>query len=552
MQSSISQSLVSQHKIPLLDEARKTAARFSYTDDDVRKCAAEFIRKMNEGLRERTPAMCQIPTYITRAASGTEKGVSLAVDLGGTNLRICSVDLHGDTTLSVLQSRITIPPELMIAKQATELFSFIAKQIEAFLKTYHNSCFSIPEGREELQIFSLGFAFSFPAYQSKINSGVLLRWTKRFDIPDAVGQDVCKLLQDEIDLLHLPVRVTALVNDAAGTIMSRAYSLPVSDMRTSIGAIFGTGTNCVYLEKLSKITKPLEGQYDKSTGEMFISIEWGSFDNHLTVLPNTCYDAELDEDSVNPGNQMFEKRVSGLFLGELLRIAILAMHKDLEIGLFQNSSTTTAVNDKSPLHRRWAVDSSILSIAEADNSDGLVTLREKIEESLSIPATRICVEDAQAVKVIAHAIGKRAARLAGMAIGAVVLQSQRLADPVGPLAGGAGALSSIKDLSRGEFGTDASHKDITNTNVVTNKLVSTTTLQDSSSGPLLYERGIVDIGVDGSVIEFYPGFETYMREALGAIEGIGKAGEERIRIGIAKDGSSVGAAIIAHLAAERA
>lgn len=59
---------------------------------------------------------------------------------------------------------------------------------------------------------------------------------------------------------------------------------------------------------------------------------------------------------------------------------------------------------------------------------------------------------------------------------------------------------------------------------------------------------MVDIGVDGSVIEHYPGFESRMRGVLRSIDGIGVEGERRIRIGIAKDGSSVGAAIIALLA----
>jgi len=50
------------------------------------------------------------------------------------------------------------------------------------------------------------------------------------------------------------------------------------------------------------------------------------------------------------------------------------------------------------------------------------------------------------------------------------------------------------------------------------------------------------------VVEFYPGFETYMRESIRSVRGIGATGEKRIRIGIAKDGSSVGAAIIALIA----
>ena len=420
----------------------------------------------------------------------------------------------------------------MTAKKAVDLFSFIAKQIQVFLEAHHGVLFTASKKPEVQHIFSLGFTFSYPAYQRGINSGILLRWTKGFDIPDAVGQDVCQLLQHAIDELHLPVKVTALINDAAGTIMSRAYTLPVSDTRTSVGAIFGTGTNGVYLEKLSKITKELDGAYDKSTGEMFISCEWGSFDNALLVQPNTSYDAILNKVSVNPGNQMFEKRVSGMFLGELLRIALLGMHTDPEVGLFKDFKPNNAseANGGVPFLTRWAVDTSILSIAEMDNSDDLVILRQKVEETLCIPAACIRVEDARAVKMIAHAIGRRAARLAGMAVGSVILKSGQLCDPVDPFTAGAETLSSIKRLSMGAPS-------------------STLPLDGGLSSPL-YEHSIVDVGVDGSVVEFYPGFETYMREALRAIDGIGPSGEKRIRIGIAKDGSSVGAAIIALFAAQ--
>ena len=65
------------------------------------------------------------------------------------------------------------------------------------------------------------------------------------------------------------------------------------------------------------------------------------------------------------------------------------------------------------------------------------------------------------------------------------------------------------------------------------------------------EEDIIDIGVDGSLVEFYPNFEEYIREALREVPGIGPQGERRIRIGIAKDGSGVGAALIA-LVADRA
>ena len=53
-------------------------------------------------------------------------------------------------------------------------------------------------------------------------------------------------------------------------------------------------------------------------------------------------------------------------------------------------------------------------------------------------------------------------------------------------------------------------------------------------------------------MEYYPGFESYIREALREVKELGEKGEKRIRIGIAKDGSGVGAALIALVAAKAA
>ena len=59
---------------------------------------------------------------------------------------------------------------------------------------------------------------------------------------------------------------------------------------------------------------------------------------------------------------------------------------------------------------------------------------------------------------------------------------------------------------------------------------------------------VVDVGVDGSLVEYYPGFEDYMREAFREIKQIGPELEKKIRIGLAKDGSGLGAALIALVA----
>jgi hexokinase len=430
------------------------------------------------------------------------------VDLGGTNFRVCSIHLNGDNTFSLTQSKVAIPRELMVAKTSKELFSFLAKQIGNFLEEHHNDHFeravkrrltvSEPDGYKEEEIFQLGFTFSFPVHQIGINKGNLMRWTKGFDIADAVGKDVCKLLQDEIDALHLPVKVAALVNDTVGTLMARSYTSS-NKTGTLLGAIFGTGTNGAYVEKLDKISKmdKIEGgaDYDKSTGEMIVNTEWGSFDNHMSVLPNTAYDDALDKESVNPGLQMFEKRVSGMFLGEILRRAILSLMKSDKVQLFRddNSSTndhhsTTSIGHESPLYKQWGIDTSFLSVVRDDESNTLRIVRQSLEKDLHVHAAS--TEDAEAVKALVTAIGKRAARLSAVALAAIVIETGRLE-------------------------TDET----------------------------------VDIGVDGSLVEYYPGFEDYIREAFRAIPEIGPEGDKKIRIGIAKDGSGVGAALIALVAA---
>lgn len=463
----------------------------------------------------------------------------------------------------------------MVAKTSKELFAFLAKQIETFLKTHHSDHFeahvrrrltmSAEEGYRDENVFRLGFTFSFPVEQHGINRGKLIRWTKGFDIEDAIGKDVCVLLQEEIDNLKLPVRVAALVNDTVGTLMARSYTSP-GKTGTVLGAIFGTGTNGAYVEKLDKITKlasMTDGEYETSTGEMIVNTEWGSFDNGLRTLPTTPYDDSLDKESVNPGIQMFEKRVSGMFLGEILRRAILALAEDKEAPLFQDNDSssndihsTTTIADGSPLYEQWGIDTSLLSVVQGDHSAGFRLTRQALDRDLGVSAASI--EDAEAVKLLVEAIGRRSARLSAVAIGAIVLATGRLttAPPSGAAAIGSGPtdkpasasqiMDDVKKLDLPAAATDTAEK----LQAAAAPLVDAPPVvpASSSSSDAVAEEDVVDIGVDGSLVEYYPGFEDYIREALREIPEIGVKGEKRIRIGIAKDGSGVGAALIALVA----
>ena len=56
---------------------------------------------------------------------------------------------------------------------------------------------------------------------------------------------------------------------------------------------------------------------------MAINCEYGSFDNEKYILPRTKYDVQIDEESPRPGQQTFEKMISGYYLGEVLRLILL-------------------------------------------------------------------------------------------------------------------------------------------------------------------------------------------------------------------------------------
>ncbi|BFZ64242.1 glucokinase [Saitoella coloradoensis] len=465
----------------LLEEAQRVADEFEFTSEQLKTAVVEFRRCMDLGLKNNDEAMTMIPTFVSDVPNGTEKGTFLALDIGGTNLRVCSIHLQGDGTFHLVQSKSAIPKAMMIGS-SHDLFAFIAERIESFIREHHEDKFDCTEPEHMLQ---LGFTFSFPVNQTAVNKGVVLRWTKGFNIPDAVGVDVVDLLQRAIDAKSLPVKVAALVNDTVGALMARAYAAP-KGTETLIGAIFGTGTNGAYVENMENVHKLEKAEHQTPT--MVINTEWGAFDNAMRVLPATPYDNALDHASVNPGYQMYEKRISGMFLGEIFRQAIISLTTASDPGMGGASLFNGEASKQ--LNLPFSLDTSVLSAISEDESPDLATVKKVVQEQLGVSAGLEATETLQAVQLVSRAIGRRAARLSAIALCAIISASARL----------------------------------------------------SSANP----TAKVDIGVDGSVVEFYPNFELMIREAMREV--LGEEKEGRVTFGLAKDGSGVGAALCALMA----
>lgn len=458
---------------------------FEISSEKLRALVDLFIASAEYGLSHDNVgrvSMPMIPTYVTSIPTGSEKGLLLAADLGGTNFRVCSVQLNGDHTFKLLQAKNPIPVDLMTST-TDELFAYLATKIGIFVKQHHAEKFQ-QEGGDDADAgkLRLGFTFSFPVEQTSLNSGKLIRWTKGFDIPDTVGKDVVQVLQHHLDEQKIPVHVAALANDTVGTLLARSYTGENKEGLTSLGCIFGTGTNGAYNEKLENITKlpkkVVEDLRAKEVTHMVINTEWGSFDNELKQLPVTPYDEAVDKVTSNPGYHMFEKRISGMFLGEILRHVILDLHNR---GLILNQYSAESLPHR--LLTPWLLSSEGLSLIEIDDSTNLIATELELKNMLRLPTTH---EERIAIQKITRAISKRAAHLSAVPIAALTMKI------------------------------------------------------DAFKGHNIE----VDVGVDGAVVEFYPGFRTMMRDAIAETQ-IGSKGERRLHINISKDGSSVGAALCA-------
>ena len=335
-------------------------------------------------------------TWVMGFPTGNETGTFLALDMGGTNLRVCEVILPEEKgEFDIIQSKYRMPEELKTGR-SDELWEYVADCLQQFIEYHH-------EG-EDLGKLPLGFTFSYPATQDYVDHGVLQRWTKGFDIEGVEGKDVVPMFEEALSKRDLPVKLAALINDTTGTLIASAYT----DDTMKIGCIFGTGCNAAYMENCGSVPKLAHYNLPPDM-PIAINCEYGAFDNEHVVLPLTPYDVIIDRDSPRPGQQAFEKMVAGLYLGELFRLVLVDLHENKNVTIFQNQ-------DISKLKKAYTLDSSFLSLIEEDPFENLSETHDLMQKKLGITANK---PELELCRRLAELIGTRAARLSACGVAAI-------------------------------------------------------------------------------------------------------------------------------------
>ncbi|KAF8938992.1 glucokinase [Haplosporangium gracile] len=477
-----------------------------------------FKSEMIKGLAKQGETIAMVQTHILGRPSGSETGTYLTLDIGGTYLRVVLVELSQGSKVSTRQKKYAIDPLLKVGESKL-LFDFMASCIDSFLLA--NDAVIPKESQLEL-----GFTFSFPVLHTSVNSGTLIAWTKGYDCHGMVGKDPAESLQQALLGRNLSVNVAVLMNDTVGTLLSHAFIYS----RTVVGLGLGTGSNAAYIERVDRIgkrdTTVLGNDVEASAQEMAINVEFGAFDNERTVLPRTMFDNKVDRKSLNPSKQLFEKMIAGMYLGEITRSVLLDLI-DNQL-LFRGRSSHK-------LDTPWKFLTEYMSVIEGDLTPDLEEVRRVLEDSLGLGQiesletqfaavaetaglTRegelqkeraTTLSDRQIVKLVVELVGERSARLAAAALGGILEHTM-------------GYTWARNEAER---------------------------------------QGGVDIGVDGSLHGFYPGYESDLvrgLEELFALEPemsflfandcVSGGFMGKIRLGRCLDGSSTGAALGAALA----
>ena len=270
---------------------------FKLEKEQLKEIALSLRQKVEEGLAKDNAEIQCLPTFIT-PKSNNINGKALVLDLGGTNYRVATVNFAND--------KATIHPENGWKKDLSVMKTPGFTREELFKELAD----PIGEIKRDVEM-PIGYCFSYAAESLPDGDAKLLHWTKGVHIKEMLGQPVGKPLLEYLNERNEPKFTSIKVlND---TVASLFAGLTDSNYDAYIGLIVGTGTNMATFIPADKITKlPASTQAD---GLIPVNLESGNF--HPPFL--TTVDEMVDACSDSRGMQRFEKAVSGMYLGEILK-----------------------------------------------------------------------------------------------------------------------------------------------------------------------------------------------------------------------------------------
>ena len=277
----------------------------------------DFRKEMDAGLAGMPSSLAMIPTFISVDVPVPAFQPVIALDAGGTHLRIARVvfDESGHPEITHFSQHRMPGSEGELTRDA-----FFNRFVELLQPLVH------PPAR-------IGFCFSYPAEVSPERDGRLLTWTKEIKAPQVEGEYIGRRIRQGLIDRGRGVSFT-LLNDTVAALLAGKCIKSDQTFKSFVGFILGTGTNSAYVEKHSRILKRTDLD---PRGAQAVNVESGNFN----LCPRTRFDRSLDEATNNPGAYQFEKMISGAYLGRLCLRLLKAAARE---GLFSHEARPVIQN----------------------------------------------------------------------------------------------------------------------------------------------------------------------------------------------------------------
>jgi hexokinase len=388
-------------------------------DIDIETYCLAFLEEMERGLAGQKSSLEMIPTYIETEKPVPKNQPVIAIDAGGTNFRVAVVHFNEKQEAVIEGPKLYQMPGLNQQVTKNEFFAVMAEYIKDF----------IGAGK------SIGFCFSYPTEIFPNKDGKLIRFSKEIKAREVVGQMIGENLNSALAAMGCRNdKHIVLLNDTVAALLAGRAAFPDRRFDSYVGFILGTGTNCCYVEQNKNIKKTLVRRSESEGGKgldpaksQIINTESGGF----AKGPMGKIDLQLDQSTINPSQQTFEKMISGAYLGPL---CLRTIHAAADDGLF-SSSTANSLKKIQNLETKDVNDflccpigrTNLLSLV-FDNTDEQPVL------SRLVPSEVEGVEgNMVAVYYLVNELVERAAKLTAIKLASVTIKSGKGRNPCRPV-----------------------------------------------------------------------------------------------------------------------
>ena len=349
---------------------------------------ASYMAELKAGLAGEKSSLLMLPTYLSADIHPRKGETAIAVDIGGTNLKIAVLKYENSRFEMIHQNAFPVPG---LTEELTKdaFFTGIAKRILPFAGCSDR----------------IGICFSHAAEILPNRDGRLISFSKEIQVKNASGAEIAGEISEKLIRLGVRDKKTyTLLNDGAASLLGGAAVTHDEPSGSIIGFVLGTGMNLSYIEKAEEIVTRQDG-YNAET--MIVNTETGNF----SAMKLGPVDLAFDAGTADPGSHRLEKMTSGRYLGDLIH---LALKNAAEYGLLTEPASAAVYKmDGLQTQRAGAL------LAGRACESGLEYLVE-------------CKDDRTVVTTIVDRIFERAAKLAALTVLSVLEKTGAGCYPTGP------------------------------------------------------------------------------------------------------------------------